>query len=129
MKIIVLLLSFITGFLISKSQDLNYTYKIINEISSPKYFGRGYVNYGDSIAAQFLANEYNKIGLQKYYDSYFQEYVISVNRLTQMPQLFFDNNELVPVDDFIVIPSSPEVDKTYKIEWITANTLKNQWAL
>jgi hypothetical protein len=36
---------------------------------------------------------------------------------------------LIPAKDFIVIPSSPEVDGKFKIEWITKTTLTNQWVL
>jgi len=111
------------------SQDLTYTKSIINELCSEKYYGRGYVNHGDSIAACFLSDELKKIGLQKYNDSFYQEYTISINRLVEMPVFAFNDSTLVPANDYIVIPSSLEVDGKFKIEWITKTTLTNQWVL
>jgi hypothetical protein len=29
------------------AQDMKYARNVIDEICSPKYYGRGYVNYGD----------------------------------------------------------------------------------
>jgi hypothetical protein len=111
------------------SQNIDYAKKIVQKISSPEFYGRGYVNKGDSIAASFLAEEFKKIGLKKFGDSYFQNFTIGVNRFINSTIVMFDSIELVPVKDYVVIPSSPETDKKYKIEWITARTLTNQWVL
>jgi len=111
------------------AQDMDYTRKIINELCSEKYFGRGYVNNGDSIAACFLEKEFDKIGLEKFSESYYQEYTTDINRFAAMPIFGFDDSLLIPAKDFIVIPSSPEIDGNFKIEWITKTTLTNQWVL
>lgn len=111
------------------AQDMEYTRSIIDEICSSKYFGRGYVNNGDSIAAVFLSSEFNNIGLKKFGDSYYQEYTTNINRFAEMPLFGFDNQRLQPSKDFIVIPSSPDIDGKFKIEWITKNTLTNQRVL
>ncbi len=111
------------------SQDMTYTKSIINELCSEKYYGRGYVNYGDSIAACFLAEEFDKIGLDKFWKTYYQEYTTDINRLVEMPVFVFGDSKLNPTTDFIIIPSSPNVEGKYKVEWITKTTLTNQWVL
>lgn len=111
------------------AQDLVYTKSVISELCKEKYFGRGYVNNGDSIAASYLANEFEKIGLDKYKNSYYQEYTTDINRLIEMPVFVFGDQELEPAYDYIVIPSSPDVEGKFKIEWITKTTLTNQWVL
>jgi hypothetical protein len=113
----------------SFAQDMDYTRQIIKELSSEKYFGRGYVNKGDSIASEFLAKEIQNIGLNSFTDSYFQEYITDINRFIEKPEFIFGDNELEIADDYIVIPNSKEVNGWFKIEWITANTLTNSWAL
>lgn len=111
------------------AQDMNYTNKIINEICSPKYYGRGYVNKGDSLASAFLKDEFAKIGLSQFDNSYFQDYKTDINSFIEKPVFHFGDSVLTIAEDFIVIPSSPNVDGKYKIEWITSNTLTNQWVL
>ncbi len=111
------------------AQDMDYTNKIIKEICSTKYFGRGYVNNGDSIAASFLVGEFSNIGLKMYGDTYFQKYTTDINRFAEKPVFRFGDVELQVAKDFIVIPSSPDADGMFKIEWITSTTLTNQWVL
>ncbi len=111
------------------AQSMDYTKHIINELCSAKYFGRGYVNHGDSIAAVFLEKEFDMIGLQKFGTSYYQEYKTDINRFLELPDFGFGDSLLMPAKDYIVIPSSPEVDGQFKIEWITKTTLTNQWVL
>lgn len=129
MKSSFLLLICVMAGLVVMSQDMEYTHKVIKELASEKYFGRGYVNKGDSIAADFLANEFENIGLKKYKESYFQRYITSINSYSEKPELIFGDKKLNIADDFIAIPNSSEADGWYKLEWITANTLTNPWAL
>jgi hypothetical protein len=129
MKKILLITLFAFCSIFSFAQNMDYTNSIITELCSDKYYGRGYVNYGDSIAASFLEKEFDRIGLKKYSKSYYQEYSTDINRIVEMPVVIFGNKELVPLKDYIVIPSSPDVDAWFKIEWLTAETLTNQWVL
>ena len=114
MKNSLLIIAFlISGFSVL-AQDMEYTRKIINEICSAKYYGRGYVNKGDSIAASFLGKEFSAIGLEMYGNTYFQPYTTDINRFAETPVFSFGGTDLVAAKDFIVIPSSPEADgKSY----------------
>ncbi len=50
------LLTFLTLVLMAtalQAQNLAYTKAVLAELCSPKYFGRGYVNKGDSLAANY----------------------------------------------------------------------------
>ena len=46
--------------------------RITKTLCSPEFQGRGYVNSGDSIAANFIADEFKKIGLKPLKRPYFQ---------------------------------------------------------
>lgn len=129
MKKLYIVFILIIASIFSYAQDMDYTYKIIKELSSEKYFGRGYVNKGDSLASVFLAEEFTKFKLDMYGEDYFQTYTTSINRYLEKPQMIFGDNELTLAEDFIAIPYSAEVEGWYQIEWITANTLTNSWAL
>lgn len=127
-KIFILLSALFFSYL-SFAQNMEYTNMIIRELSSEKYFGRGYTNKGDSLAADFLASEFEQIGLEKYFNSYFQYYTTDINRYTKKPEFGFGDTKLEVANDFISIPNSAEANGEYKIEWITARTLTNPWVL
>ncbi|PLX06477.1 MAG: hypothetical protein C0596_18615 [Marinilabiliales bacterium] len=110
-------------------QDMKYTHKIIKELASEKYYGRGYVNRGDSLAAEFLSGQLSEIGLDNYNGTYFQRYTTNINRYLIKPQFGFNDSTLVIAEDFIAIPNSANVNGKYEIEWITERTLTNPWAL
>lgn len=114
---------------LSYSQNIDFAKSIVQKLASAEFYGRGYVNGGDSLAAIFLAQEFEKIGLKKFNDSYFQEFNMNVNIIHELPVLKFDTVNLSPVKDFIVIPSSPDIDKKFKIRWVDSRTLTNQYAL
>jgi hypothetical protein len=59
-------------FFQSRAQDLDYAHKIVNELTSESYHGRGYVNDGDAKAAAFIKEEFNKLGLKPFADNFYQ---------------------------------------------------------
>ena len=46
--------------------------RITETLCSTEFHGRGYVNKGDSIAAEFIVSEFKKIGLKPYKKIFFQ---------------------------------------------------------
>lgn len=82
-------------------------------LCSPEFHGRGYVNKGDSIAAEYIAGEFKKLKLKKYKGSYFQKFYLDVNTfpesmLVEISNIksTLDNLKLTPGVDFMVDPSS-----------------------
>ena len=69
--------------------------RITKELCSEKYFGRGYIKSGDSLAAEFLASEFQKRGLKKLKKSWFQEFHYPVNTFPSSMELKFDDKILV----------------------------------
>ena len=43
--------------------QLDYEQSVINELCSDKYSGRGYVNQGDSLAAEYIKKQFQEIKL------------------------------------------------------------------
>ena len=73
---------FISLFLFSVSisfGQIDEVRRVTKTLCSPEFHGRGYVNKGDSIAAEFIVNEFKKIGLKKLKKSYFQSFNLDVN--------------------------------------------------
>ncbi len=55
---------FITVSNFSFSQDVDFAYKMVDTLTSPCYFGRGYTKDGMNKAAQFIAGQFTKYGLK-----------------------------------------------------------------
>jgi len=80
--------------------------RITKTLCSPEFHGRGYVNKGDSIAAEFIVEEFKKIGLKPLKGNYFQEFQLDVNIFPSAMSLQLANKELIPGVHFLVDPAS-----------------------
>ncbi len=76
--------------------------RITEELCSPKYFGRGYVKSGDSLAAVYLANEFQKKGVKPLKKSYFQPFTFDVNTFPGEMNVTFNDQELKTGIDYLV---------------------------
>ncbi len=75
-------------------------------LCSSEFHGRGYVNGGDSIAAEYIANTFKELGLKQIANSYFQPFSFSVNTFPNELELKLGNRLLVPGIHYLVDPSS-----------------------
>lgn len=62
-----------------KAQDSAYAHKIIDTLTSPYFFGRGYVNNGDTKAAAYVADKFYESHLSTYQHGFFQSFMMDVN--------------------------------------------------
>ncbi len=97
------------------AQDVNYARNILNELTSDKYHGRGYVKNGDAKAAKFIEKQFKTHGLNNFNESYFQKYSFPINTFPKTVTVSIDNQELVPGEDYVISLSSPSVDTEYEI--------------
>ncbi len=74
------------------------------ELCSPQMHGRGYVNGGDSLAANYLAGEYSKLGLTPIpgQNSMFQSFYFPVNSFPGRMFVALNGVELQTGKDYIV---------------------------
>jgi hypothetical protein len=94
----------------------DYAKSMLDSLCSPRYDGRGYVNNGDIRAADFLAREFQKIGVQPFDErGYFQEYDLPINTFPYSIHLQLDEDTLVPGVDFLVDPHSGSAQGEFEI--------------
>jgi len=132
------------GVLSLQAQNREYAAWLVDTLSSESMYGRGYVNKGDKIAAEFISSEYEKVGLipfvgteeenktsgQQHVDKqyshiskksnplvYYQAFTIPINTFPGNMQINIDDKELEPGNDFVVSSSSPAVNGTYDLVW------------
>lgn len=109
MRIIQLLSLFATLSIWGQKIDYRHFTK---QLCAEEFHGRGYVNNGDSIAAQYLAESFKKIGLQPIDGSYFQAYSFPVNTFPGKMLVMTEKDTLVPGKDFLISPNSSGIKGT-----------------
>lgn len=88
------------------AQDSAYVRNIIETLSTEKMFGRGASYKGDSIAADFLAKEMQRLGVLPLQVNYLQHYSYNCYSLEGDISLKINDVELEPFTQYRVYPSS-----------------------
>ncbi|MCB0794814.1 MAG: Zn-dependent exopeptidase M28 [Flavobacteriales bacterium] len=78
----------------------------IQALCAPEMHGRGYVNGGDSIAADYIAAQFKRLGLEQVKESYFEPFSFRVNTFPEKVSLAIDGKPLIAGTDFLVDPAS-----------------------
>ena len=100
--------------------------RITKTLCSPEFHGRGYVNSGDSIAANFIADELKKIGLKPLKRDYFQEFSFDVNTFPGKMEVRIGEKSLIPGVHYLVNPSSNEIHSILKPKQIPFTIILNK---
>lgn len=84
-----------------------YAKSILDTLCSPRYHGRGYVEQGDTKAAQFIEEELKRIGVSNFPgEAYQQSYQLGVNTFPYPIEVILGEDTLVPGADYLVNPIS-----------------------
>ncbi len=113
------------------SQEV-YTYarKIVDTMASQSMHGRGYVNGGDSIAANYLKNEFKKIELKSFDEDYYQKMNFAINTFpNESPVLItkYIDGVWVPGKNYLVSAGCPSIIKQKKLQavWFDSATVNS----
>ena len=89
------------------AQDLAFGRKIVDTLTSPYFWGRGYTNDGMGTAADFIASAFRSYGLQPMDgNSFLQPFSYPVNVFPGKMEVSINGKELVPGKDFIADPAA-----------------------
>jgi hypothetical protein len=106
------------------SQNLDYTKEVLFKLCSPELFGRGYVNKGDSLAADYIASQMGRWGLKSFGENYYQYHTLPVNSQPKA-DVWIDGKKM-PSDGYLLVEaSSPSLKGTFPLVNFDARTLKN----
>lgn len=78
----------------------------INTLAGPAMHGRGYVQEGDKLAADWIAQQFDRIGLEKLNEQRFEPFTFPVNTFPDSVHVSIDGKDLVPGVDYLVDPAS-----------------------
>ncbi|HTD99796.1 MAG TPA: M28 family peptidase [Mucilaginibacter sp.] len=115
MKIkLTLLLLFIAHSL--SAQDIVFARKMLDTLTSPYFWGRGYTNNGVTKAATFLTGQFHDYGISPMDgEKFLQEFSYPVNTFPGKMDVFINGILLSPGKDFIVSPDSHGVNGEGKL--------------
>ncbi len=105
------------------SQNLAYVKGVIDTLASPAFFGRGYVNDGDKIAAAFIVRQLKKDQLKFFVSDTFQRFHINVNTFPGALELSINGVVKTPGTDYMVMPNSSSMRSTYKVLVLNKKTM------
>lgn len=114
-KLLTLLALLVTA--ISQAQDMEYARKMIDTLTSPYFWGRGYTNDGMKKAAEFIAAEMKAQGVQPVDTRGFLQYfTYPVNTFPSQMEVSINGKELSPGADYLVLAESRGVKAKGKLE-------------
>src|SRR5690349_4851896 len=100
------LLALFLGFN-SFSQDIAFAKGIVDTLTSPAFWGRGYTNDGMRKAADFISAQFQSYGLKPMSgNNYFQSFSYPVNTFPGKMEVTINGKDLVPGKDYIISPDS-----------------------
>lgn len=114
---------FVLFFSFLCSAQIQEVRRITEQLCSPEFHGRGYVQKGDSIAASFLVEEFKKNGIAPFNGDYFQSFSLDVNTFPGKMSASQHGKELVPGQDFVINPSATGDKTTYQLREVTADEI------
>lgn len=115
---------FISKLLIA--QDIDYAKGVVEDLCAPEMHGRGYVENGSNLAADYIAAEFKQIGLRELSVDYRQDFEVNVNTQPGALSLKIGKQVLTPGEDYLVHPASPSLEGTFEIIYVHIDTLLHE---
>lgn len=113
------LLTALTGL----AQNKEYARSVLKDLCSPEFYGRGYVNQGDRIAADYIAGELAKWKTKKFESDYLQPFNMRINSMNKA-DILFDTKKLKAGLEYLVEAQSPTLQGTFPVIYADAKALK-----
>lgn len=89
-------------------------------------YGRGYVNNGSAIAADYIAAQMQELNLTPFGGGYKQDFTVHVKTYPSAVSLKVNGQNLDPAIDFTVVAGSPSIKGIYKILKIDSSYFKSK---
>jgi aminopeptidase YwaD len=117
---------FFSAFLLSVVTNYaqkEYALGIVDSLCSPRFHGRGYVQQGDTKAAQFIVQELKRLNIRSFPDkSYTQGYSFNVNTFPHAVEVILGDKMLKPGEDYLISPMSGPAQGDFDVVEINKHT-------
>lgn len=91
----------------------------VDSLTSPGFHGRGYVNNGQGIAAEYIARAFQRMGLRPVKNEFFQPFAFNVNSFPDSIGAQVDGQLLKPGTDYLVHPASGSAEGSFELVHLT----------
>ena len=112
-KLLLLMMAFVAIQL--GAQDLAHYKKIVKQLSSAKYQGRGYAEDGANKAGKWIAKEFKKCGAD---EVVCQPFKLDINTFPGKMEVKVDGKKLVPGVDFTLREFNPGLKGQFKLYYV-----------
>ncbi len=100
----------------TQAQDISYNHRIVDTLTTPVFWGRGYTKNGMQKASIFLANEFKKLGIKPLGEkNYLQKFSYSANTFPSIMEVSVNSKKLITGVDYIVSAESKGIKATGKL--------------
>ena len=97
------------------AQDLTHYKKIIKELSSERYQGRGYAEEGANKAGKWIAKEFAKVGAD---EVICQPFTHNINTFPGKMEVIVDGKKQIPGVDFTLREFNPSIKGEFKLYYV-----------
>ena len=97
------------------AQDLVHYKKIVKELSSARYQGRGYAEDGANKAGKWIAEEFEKVGAD---EVTCQPFKLDINTFPGKMKVSVDGKKLIPGQDFTLREFNPGIKGEFKLYYV-----------
>jgi aminopeptidase YwaD len=108
------------------SQNIEYAREVIDTLTSSYFSGRGAVNKGEKKAADYIANEFLKVGLKPIAQSFFQPFNYSINTFPSTLKVKLEDKELIAGVDYLVDPKSVKTKGVFNLVYYDKSTIPSK---
>ena len=98
-----------------QAQDLAHYKRVVKELSSARYQGRGYARGGANKAGKYLEKEFEKAGVD---EVILQPFTIDINTFSGKMELWADGKKLTPGVDYSMREYSPGVTGEFPVYYV-----------
>ncbi|WP_295810422.1 M20/M25/M40 family metallo-hydrolase [uncultured Apibacter sp.] len=121
--IISLLVFFSISFSIAQTPKV-YAEQVIKKLTSSEFSGRGYVDDGMKKASEEIASQFEKIGILKFQNSYFQPFTYPIN-IIEKSSVSVNGKELKFGSDYLVGAGSPSLQGDFSPITFNASVIES----
>lgn len=129
MKFLIIASIFLGSFASTFAQDSVYARSQLNELCSPTFSGRGYINKGVNRAGDYLADELKRNKVKPFNGGYQQYYSFPINTHPYAISCEVDKKPMSAGKEFLVNPGSPSVSGSYLLRHFNISDSLDQFLL
>jgi len=122
----IMIWAFVTCFITSQAQDIQYARSVIDTLCSDYMSGRGYVNEGDKRAAAYIAGEMTGMGLNVFNINYYQTVTFPINTILGETKVVLDGNTLEAGTDYLIAAHCKATKRSFEIVWLDYKVAKSK---